>query len=119
MENDDNNERKIQKRIDEPVLIQGNFVNGGLGGFEDSLKMKESRLKWEKKSGYKDVKFTVKAWNDSSVLLRVNNMNDEKNVSVELFSSDRICTFLTSYYGNLIRFNEIVETNMGGNIEYK
>jgi len=46
-------------------------------------------------------------------------MRDEENKTIELFSSDRICTFLTAYYGNSIRFDSIVETNIAGNMEYK
>lgn len=46
-------------------------------------------------------------------------MRDEENVTIELFSSDGICTFLTAYYGNSIKFESIHETNIAGNVEYK
>lgn len=105
--------------IDQPLIIQGNSVDPNQRVAVNDYVLTDTKRQWEEKVGLNRVKFQIKPWNDSSVLLRVFNMWDDKNASIQLFSADNISTFLTAYYGNDIEFKDVYETNMGGNIKYK
>lgn len=105
--------------IDQPLIIQGNSVDPNQRVAVSDYVLTDTKRQWEEKVGINRVKFQIKPWNDSSVLLRVFNMWDDKNVTIELFSADNISTFLTAFYGNDIEFKDVYETNMGGNIKYK
>lgn len=105
--------------IDQPLIIQGNSVDPNERVAVNDYVLTDTKRQWEEKVGLNRVKFQIKPWNDSSVLLRVFNMWDDKNASIQLFSADNISTFLTAYYGNDIEFKDVYETNMGGNIKYK
>ncbi len=102
VDNLDNNERKIQKLYDEPLIIQGNLVSSSEQIEIEENHLISGRIKWEEKVGLNKVKFQVKPWNDSSLLLRVFNMKDSESSTIELFSADKVCTFLTAYYGNQV-----------------
>lgn len=105
--------------IDQPLIIQGNSVDPNQRVAVNDYVLTDTKRQWEEKVGLNRVKFQIKPWNDSSVLLRIFNMWDDKNASIQLFSADNISTFLTAYYGNDIEFKDVYETNMGGNIKYK
>ena len=105
--------------IDQPLIIQGNSVDPNERVAVNDYVLTDTKRQWEEKVGLNRVKFQIKPWNDSSVLLRIFNMWDDKNASIQLFSADNISTFLTAYYGNDIEFKDVYETNMGGNIKYK
>lgn len=64
------------------------------------------------------MKLFVKPWNDSTVLMRVHNLHDEANQTVNLFS-DKISPLLTTFYGNMIKFETIEEMSLGGNMKYE
>lgn len=76
------------------------------------------RDKWAKISGIDGMKFTIKPVNDSTVILRVHNLDDTKSKKISLFANDT-SPFLTTYYGNLIKFQNIEETSMGANMKYE
>lgn len=105
--------------IDQPLIIQGNSVDPNQRVAVNDYVLTDTKRQWEEKVGLNRVKFQIKPWNDSSVLLRVFNMWDDKNTTIQLFSADNISTFLTAFYGNDIEFKDVYETNMGGNIKYK
>ena len=70
-------------------------------------------------TGLENIKFTVKPWNDSTTLVRLHNLHDSKQNSALLFSvDDKSSPFLTAYYGNMVHYEEIEETSMGGNMAY-
>ena len=58
-------------------------------------------------AGIKDIKFQVKAWNDSTTILRLHNLHDSAYKSVTLFSSNNICIFLSAFYSKSVSFTKI------------
>ena len=50
--------------------------------------------------------------------MRVQNLHDEANQSVVLFS-DNISPLLTTFYGNMVKFTSIEEMSLGGNMKYE
>ena len=66
----------------------------------------ETREKWAKLTNIEEIKLLIKPWNDSTVLVRVHNLNDKDNQTVNLFASD-VSPLLTTFYGNTIRFSSI------------
>lgn len=119
VDNADANERALQKMRDEPLVIQGSAVSSSERVTAENHQLTSARSEWETKTGINDVKFQVRPYNDSSVLLRVFSMREDANTSVELFSADKVCTFLTAYYGNQVKFSEAYETSLGGNMKYE
>ena len=90
---------------DQPLLIQGNEIAPN-ERIEKSVSNFEEREKWAKLTNIEEVKLLIKPWNDSTVLLRVHNLNDKENKTVTLFASD-VSPLLTTFYGNTIRFSSI------------
>lgn len=60
----------------------------------------------------------IKPWNDTSVLVRVHNLDDDKNRTINLFANN-ISPLLTTFYGNTIKFDTIQEMSLGGNMKYE
>ena len=48
----------------------------------------------------------MKPWNDSTVLIRVHNLNDDNNRTVHLYASN-VSPLLTTFYGNVVKFDYI------------
>ena len=117
VENKNNNERRIQFLYDQPLLIEGNQIspNERVEEFKSDYNKRE---RWAQFSGLEKVKLFVRPWNDSTVLMRVHNLHDESNETVNLFA-DNICPLLTTFYGNMIKFKSIEEMSLGGNLKYE
>ena len=45
----------------------------------------------------------IKPWNDSTVTVRVHNLDDQKFKTVGIFAN-KTSPLLTTYYGNLVAF---------------
>jgi hypothetical protein len=76
------------------------------------------RDKWAAVSGIDNVKMLIKPWNDTTVTLRIHNLNDQLTRTVGLFSG-KISPILTTYYGNQIKFKSLEESSLGGNMNYQ
>lgn len=68
--------------IDQPLIIQGNSVDPNQRVAVNDYVLTDAKRQWEEKVGLNRVKFQIKPWNDSSVLLRVFNMWDDKNTTI-------------------------------------
>jgi hypothetical protein len=64
------------------------------------------RDSWAQVSGIENVKMTLKAWNDSTVLVRVQNLRDEEERKFQLFAGN-VSPLLTTFYGNTIQFDQV------------
>jgi hypothetical protein len=62
---------------------------------------------WKKQSGLDNIKFMIKPFNDSTVILRIHNLNDKSLHNIGLYAN-KTSTFLTSYYGKKAIFSEII-----------
>ncbi len=51
-------------------------------------------------------------------MLRVHNLDDDKNNTVNLFASN-VSPLLTTFYGNVVKFSSIQEMSLGGNMKYE
>ena len=116
VDNHNYNERKIQRRYDQPLLIQGNSISPTTR-VEDTEVDYVTRNEWNSIGNIENIKFTVRPFNDSTTVLRVYNMHDEEDVTVGLYA-ERRSPLLTTYYGRTVGFNKIEETSMGANMNY-
>lgn len=68
-------ERVHQKSRDEGLYIQGNALDAN-ERVEDFNPIVNLRKDWAKLSNNDNLKFNVKSWNDSTLLLRIHNLHD-------------------------------------------
>jgi hypothetical protein len=76
VKNKDYNERKIQRRYDQLLFIQGNSLSADLkiDDFEADFSL---RNKWNRVSNIDNLKFSVRPFNDSTTIVRVHNLHDK------------------------------------------
>jgi hypothetical protein len=63
------------------------------------------------------LKFTIRPFNDSTVVLRIQNMDDFEEITVGLFAGKH-SPLLTTFYGRTVSFESITEQSLGGNMNY-
>jgi Cft2 family RNA processing exonuclease len=112
--NKDNNERKIQRRYDQPLFIQGNALSSNARVEEFDVDF-ETRDEWNGVSNINGLKFTVRPFNDSTTVVRVHNMDDKAELTVGLYANDS-SPLLTTFYGRTVSFSKITENSLGGNM---
>ena len=123
VQNKDYKERLIQKNRDEGVLVQGNALDSN-ERVEDVSPIEDIRREWTSLSILDNVKFNVKPWNDSTLLLRLHNLHDERRLNLTLFANGTVansitCVFLTSFFGRELLGDNIEEMSLAGNLRYK
>lgn len=117
VQNTNYEERTIQKMYDQGLYLQAHELPE-VSRIEDITEEWKARTDWATLSQIDNLKFNVRAWNDSSMLLRVHNLHDKANVSFTLFAG-KTSTFLTSFYGRELMFDSIYEVNLLGNMRYE
>jgi hypothetical protein len=60
----------------------------------------------------------IKPINDSTVVVRVHNLNDKEAKEVKLFAGD-ISPLLTAFYGSLAKITKVEERSLGNNMNYQ
>lgn len=113
-QNKNRNERKIQRVRDQSLIIQGSKPNSRPVGSQRNL---AKRAEWEQISNISPLKFSVRPFNDSTVILRIQNMDDIEEITVGLFA-DKHSPLLTSFYARTVSFQSITEQALGGNMNY-
>lgn len=68
-------------------------------------------------SNIDDLKFCLRPFNDTSTILRLHNMHDEKEITVGVFAG-RHSPLLTTFYGRSLSIGSITEQSLGGNMDY-
>lgn len=116
VQNKDYNERKIQRRYDQPLFIQGNVISPNARVEEFDADFFE-RNKWNGISNIENLKFSIRPFNDSTTILRVHNLHDKDNMTIGLFA-DNSSPLLKTFYGRTLTFSKISERSLGGNMEY-
>lgn len=75
------------------------------------------RDEWNSKANINNIKFFIRPFNDSTTIVRVQNLHDEKETTVGLYA-DKTSPFLTTYYAKTITFSSVEELSLGGNMNY-
>lgn len=114
-------ERLIQKQRDEGMYMQGNALDANER--VQDISALPIRDEWAALSNLDKIKFNVKPWNDSTLLLRLHNLHDENTEKVTLFGNgvaDKsvVSVFLTSYFGRELVGDNIQEMSLAGNMKY-
>jgi hypothetical protein len=77
VKNTDYNERKIQRRYDQPLFVQGNKLSPDKV-VDSAATDFEKRNQWNAVSNIDNLKFSIRPFNDSTTILRLHNMHDEQ-----------------------------------------
>lgn len=116
VKNSNYNERNIQRRYDQPLLVQGNAIPVGKQ-LDPAGSDFNKRAQWNSASNIENLKFSLRPFNDSTTILRLHNMHDEQEIKVGLFAN-KTSPLLTTFYGRTASFESITEQSLGGNMEY-
>jgi hypothetical protein len=114
VKNTDYNERKIQRRQDQPLFIQGNALSASKK-IDPAGTDFEVRNEWNSASNIDNLKFSIRPFNDSTTILRIQNMHDEQEIKVGLYAN-KTSPLLTTFYGRAVTFGSITEQSLGGNM---
>ena len=118
VQNTDGQERKHQVKYDNGLFVQAKTVSEEFA-LKAETENQEGNSHIYRESGLSGstFKFSVKAWNDSTLLLRVQNMDDTNPAKTTLYATN-ISVVLTAFYSRELVFDEIHETTIQGNQRY-
>lgn len=105
VQNNDYRERKLQIQYDTGLFMQGKLSNRTYTSSRNQTEDAAKRGAWTKLSGLDtgNLKFSLRAWNDSTLLFRVHNLHDKESANVTIFARNT-SMLLTSFYGNELAF---------------
>ena len=100
VQNTDYQERRLQIRYDTGLFLQAKQVPRTYENPRNELVDSATRGVWTamSKLDNPNIKFSIRAWNDSTLLMRVHNLHDTETAKITLFASNT-SVFLTSFYG--------------------
>lgn len=98
VQNTDYQERRLQIRYDTGLFLQAKQVPRTYENPRNELVDSPEALTAMSKLDNPNIKFSIRAWNDSTLLMRVHNLHDTETAKITLFASNTP-VFLTSFYG--------------------
>lgn len=105
VKNKNYNERVIQRLYDQPVFIQGNLISPNKRVEQTDINFNIRNL-WDSKTNINNIKFNFRPFNDSTTIVRIQNLHDQQEITVGLFA-DKYSPLLTTFYGRTTIFKEI------------
>lgn len=73
---------------------------------------------WTQYSGLNGLKTLIKPINDSTVVVRIHNLDDSQLKKVKIFVGE-VSPLLTAFYGNLVHIKNVEEKSLGNNMHYQ